>query len=194
MGDCSHMKVDRYHASLLRSNDLPTTPLYAPQKRIIPQNATAPIRSPSPEDNCTDSTIALAKVTTIPRCRDSITSNPIATPQSTYGSLSKDNPHAIMPSTLTFTATDEAKLTSFFEPISTDHISPVPYGDIETRKNGPRPPLAAVPEMNELDVANSRYSFEPSLSSTLPISHHPHAVQPSPVLITFDSSSLKRRT
>jgi hypothetical protein len=188
------MKVDRYHASLLKSNDLPTTPLYVPQNRIIPHTATAPLRPPTPEDSCTDSTISLAKVTTIPRCRDSVISNQISTPKLTHGSLSIDNPHAIVSSTLTFTATDETKMSSFFEPISTGNVSPVPYGDTETRKNGSRLPLAAVPEMNELDVANSRYSFEPSLSSTLPIAHHPHTVQPSPVLITFDSSSLKRRT
>jgi hypothetical protein len=143
------------------------------------QKPTAPIRASSPQDSCTDSTVSLAKVTTIPRCRDSITSTTL------------ENPHA---STLTFTPTDETKMTSFFEPISAGNISPVPYGEIETRKNSSRLPLEVVPEMNELDVANSRYSFDPSLSSKLPISHHSHAVQPSPVLITFDSSSLKRRT
>jgi hypothetical protein len=66
----------------------------------------------------------------------------------------------------------------------------VPNGDLETRKNGSRLPLEVVPEMNELDLANKRYSFEPTLST----SNHPRSVQPSPVLITFDSSSLKRRT
>jgi len=194
LGDCSHLKADRYHASLLKSNDLPTTPLYMPQNRVVHPTASAPVRPPSPQDSFTDSTVSLAKVTTIPRCRDSLTSNTIATPQLTRGSLSIENPHVVVSSTLTFTATDETKMTSFFEPISTGNISPVQYGEIETRKNGSRLPLEVVPEMNELDVANSRYSFEPSLSSTLPTSHHPHAVQPSPVLITFDSSSLKRRT
>ncbi len=194
LGDCSHIKADRYHASLLKSNDLPTTPLYMPQNRVIPQTATGSARPPSPQDSFTDSTVSLAKVTTITRCRDSIISNPIATPQLTRGALSIENAHAVVSSNLTYTAMDESKMISFFEPISTGNISPVPYGDIETRKNSSRLPLEVVPEMNELDVANSRYSFDPSLSSTLPISRHPHAVQPSPVLITFDSSSLKRRT
>ncbi|CAF1040092.1 unnamed protein product [Rotaria sp. Silwood1] len=192
--DCSHLKVDRYHASLLKSNDLPTTPLYQSQNRIIHQTSTAPIGLPSPQESLTDSTISLAKVTTIPRCRDSVISNLIVTPQLTRGSLSIDNPNAVVSSTLTFTATDETKMTSFFEPISADNISPVPYGDVETRKNGSRLPLEAVPEINELDVANSRYSFDPSLLSTLPNSYHNHRVQPSPILITFDSSTLKYRT
>ena len=121
-------------------------------------------------------------MTTIPRCRDSITSTTNATPQLNRGSLLIDNPHAI---------TDETKMLSFFEPISNGKISPVPYADADIRRNGGRLPLEVVPEMNELDVANSRYSFDP----TLPMSHHhSHLVHPSPVLITFDSSSLKRRT
>ncbi|CAF0863046.1 unnamed protein product [Rotaria sordida] len=194
LGDCSHLKGDRYHASLLKSNDLPTTPLYKSQNRIIQQTPTATIGLPSPQESLTDSTISLAKVTTIPRCRDSVTSNLIITPQSKRGSLSIDKSHAVVSSTLIFTATDETKMASFFEPISVDNISPVPYSDIETRKNGSRLPLEAVPEINELDVANSRYSFDPSLLSTLPNSHHTHTVQPSPVLITFDSSTLKCRT
>ena len=43
--------------------------------------------------------------------------------------------------------------------------------------------------MSELDVANSRYSFDPT------VVHPPrsHSVPTSPMLITFDSSSLKRR-
>ncbi len=194
LGDCSHIKADRYHASLLKSNDLPTTPLYMPQNRVIHQTNAASARPPSPQDSLTDSATSLAKVTTIPRCRDSGKSTTLVIPQLTRGSLLIENPHAVVSSTLTFTATDETKMTSFFEPISAGNVSPVPYGDIETRKNGSRLPLEVVPEMNELDVANSRCNFDPSLSSTLPISHHPRAVQPSPVLITFDSSSLKRRT
>ncbi|CAF0748074.1 unnamed protein product [Adineta steineri] len=190
LGDCSHLQADRYHASLLKSNDLATTPLYTPHNRILSQTDNGLIRPASPDDNCIDSTISLAKVATIPRCRDSIISNGIPTPQLTRGSISVDNPHAYVSSALTFTAADETKMTSFLEPISIGNISPVLYGDIETRKNGARLPLEVVPEMNELDLANNRYSFEPSLS----ISHHPHAVQPSPILITFDSSSLKRRT
>ncbi|CAF2619752.1 unnamed protein product [Rotaria sp. Silwood2] len=194
LGDCSHLKADRYHASLLKSNDLTTTPLYKSQNRIIHQTPSAPIGLPSPQESLTDSTISLAKVTTIPRCRDSVISNLIVTPQLTRGSLSIENPHAVVSSTLTFSATDETKMTSFFEPISADNISPVSYGEIEIRKNGSRLPLEAVPEINELDVANSRYSFDPSLLSTLPNSHYTHTVQPSPVLITFDSSTLKYRT
>ncbi len=184
------MKEDRYHASLLKSNDLPTTPLYISQNRIIHQTASDLNRPPSPQDSFTDSNVALAKVTTIPRCRDSITSTIIVTPQLTRGSLSIENPHTVVSSNLTFAPMDETKMSSFFEPISIGSASPIPYVDTETRKNTSRLPLEAVPEMNELDVPNNRYSFEP----TLPISHHSHAVQPSPVLITFDSSSLKRRT
>ena len=130
-----------------------------------------------------------AKVTTIPRCRDSVISTTIATPQSNRAALSIENPHTAASSNLTFAAIDDNKMTSFFESILTGNASPIPYADTDARKNGSRLPLEAVPEMNELDVANSRYSFDP----TLPIPHHPHAVQPSPVLITFDSSSLKRR-
>ena len=170
------MKEDRYHASLLKSNDLPTTPLYKPQNRIAHQTTCDSNRPSSPQDNFIDPNVALAKVTTIPRCRDSITSTTIVTPQKKRASLSIENPHAVASPTMMFATTDESKMTSFFEPISTGNAS--------------RLPLEVVPEMNELDVPNSRYSFEP----TLPISHHRHAVQPSPVLITFDSSSLKRRT
>ena len=133
-------------------------------------------------------------MTTIPRCRDSVISNSIATPQLTRGFLSIDNPHVIMSSALTYSATDETKLSSFFEPIVADNTSPIPYADMDIRKNGSRLPLEVVPEMNELDVANSRYRFEPSVSSTLPFPRPILPVQPSPVLITFDSSSLKRRS
>ena len=170
------MKVDRYHASLLKSNDLPTTPLYASQNRTFNHEKSAPIRPPSPIDDYTDSSVSLAKVTTIPRCRDSITSTTIVTPQSKRTSLAIENPHAMMPMTQHFPAMDDTKMTSFFEPISIG--------------NGSRLPLEVVPEMNELDVAHSRYSFDP----TLPLMQHGRAVQPSPVLITFDSNSLKRRS
>jgi hypothetical protein len=172
LGDCSHLKVDRYHASLLKSNDLASTPLYTNQKRILPQTNAACIRPPSPQDTYADSTISLAKVAAVPRCRNSIISNPIA------GSI------------LTFTTNDENKTTSFVEPIPSNHVSPASAADTDTRKNGARLALEVVPEMHELDVGNPRYTFEP----TLPASHHPRAVQPSPILITFDSSSLKRRT
>lgn len=184
------MKVDRYHASLLKSNDLPTTPLYASQNRTFHHEKSASIRPPSPADNYTDSNISLAKVTTIPRCRDSITSTIIITPQLKRTSLAIENPHAMMSMTQNFPAMDETKMTSFFEPIPIGNGSPAIYGDAETRKNASRLPLEVVPEMNELDVAHSRYSFDP----TLPLIQHARAVQPSPVLITFDSNSLKRRS
>ena len=89
---------------------------------------------------------------------------------------------------------EERKLRSFFETTSVGHVAPVSYGENEmTRRNGSRLPLEAVPEMSELDVANGRYTFDPVLTSTLPHPHRSHSVQPSPILITFDSSSLKRR-
>lgn len=178
LGDCSHLKVEPYHASLLKSNDLPSTPLFQPMK------PSAPLRSSSPQESFTDSTISLAKVTTIPRCRDSITSTTITTPQLKRGSLIIDHSQ-VNPS-----MTDESKMLSFFEPVPNGKISPVPYVDADIRKNTGRLPLEVVPELNELDVANNRYSFDP----TLPVSHRSHLIQPSPVLITFDSSSLKRRT
>jgi hypothetical protein len=190
LGDCSHMKTDRYHASLLKSTDLPTTPLYAPQNRTFQHRGSVPIRPPSPPDSYTDSNISLAKVTTIPRCRDSITSTIVATPQLKRASLAIENPHTMMSLTQNYAVMDETKMNSLFEPIAIGNMSPAIYADAETRKNGSRLPLEAVPEMNELDVAHSRYSFDP----TLPISQYPRAVQPSPVLITFDSNSLKRRS
>ena len=175
------MKVDRYHASLLKSNDLPTTPLYLPQHRLMSSTPSAPLRSSSPQESVTDSSISLAKVTTIPRCRESIVSK-------------ADHPHGTLSSTFTLPTTEESKLSSFFETTSAGHVSPVPYGEAEmSRKNGSRLPLEAVPEMSELDVANGRYTFDPVLTSTLPHPHRSHSVQPSPMLITFDSSSLKRR-
>ena len=79
-------------------------------------------------------------------------------------------------------------MNSFF-----DTASPVPYGEAEIRKNSSRLPLETVPEMSELDVTNQRYTFDPVFPSTLPHSRRSHSVQPSPMLITFDSSSLKRR-
>lgn len=177
LGDCSHLKVDRYRANLLKSNDLPTTPLCIPQHRLISSTPTVQIRDSSPQESTTDSTVSLAKITSIPRCRDSIVSN-------TRMGLSGENLHVL---------TDECKMTSFYD--AADTGSPVPYMDLELRKNAVRVPLEAVPEMSELDVANSRYSFDPTSTSTVP---HPHrsqaATQASPMLITFDSGSLKRRS
>ena len=187
------MKVDRYRASLLKSNDLSTTPLYLPHHRLASQTPTASMRPPSPHDNYTDSAVALAKVTTIPRCRDSVTSNISITALSARAPLSTDTSHGFMSPALTFPASEEARLTSFFESTSTEDVS---YGDLDTRKNGSRLPLEVVPEMSELDTVYGRYGFDPtsSSSSTLPHSHHPRSFQPSPILITFDSGSLKRRT
>ena len=194
MGDCSHLKADRHHASLLKSNDLPTTPLYIPQNRIVhPTSVTEPIQSSSPLGSCTDSTVSLAKVTTIPRCRDSITSNLVVTPKLTRGYQSMNNPNGVTLPNPMSAVNDETKMTSFFEPISAVDPLHISCNDLETRKNSCRIPLAIVPEMNELDVANSRNSFDPSSSLTLPISRHSHAIQPSPILITFDSGSLKLR-
>ena len=86
-------------------------------------------------------------------------------------------------------------MISFFQPITTANVSPVPYSDVDGSKNGSRPPpLEAVPELSELTLDNNRSSFAPSLLSSISIPHHSHSNQPSPVLITFDSSSLKRRS
>lgn len=193
LGDCSHVKADRYHASLLKTYDLQTTPLNKSQNRVVHPTSSAPVQLSSPEETCPDSTISLAKVTTIPRCRDSIISTTIVTPQLKRGSLSIDNGHPAAASNLTFPTSNENKMVSFFEPIPIGNISPIPFADVDTRKNGARLPLEAVPETNELDVGNARYNFDPTLLSTLINSHYSNAVQPSPVLITFDSSTLKSR-
>ena len=185
--------MDRYRADLLKSNDLSTTPLYLPHRRLTSQTPTASMRPSSPHDNCTDSAVALAKVTTIPRCRDSVTSNILIATPSTRTVRSADTSHGFMSPALTFPASEEAKLTSFFDGTSTEDVS---YVDFDTRKSGSRLPLEVVPEMSELDTVYGRYGFDPtsSSSSTLPHSHHPRSFQPSPILITFDSGSLKRRT
>ncbi len=193
MDDCSPMETDRYHTSLLKSIDLQSSPIYTSRNRVTPQTTANSIRSPSPRDSFTDSSISLAKVTTIPRCRDSIISN-----TNTTSPLSQENSHAVVSSSLAFavglTPNDDTKMTSFFQPISVGNTSPISYGEVEYRRNSSRLPLEAVPELSELHVANSRYSFAQSVSSTVHMPHHPNSVQPSPVLITFDSSSLQRRT
>jgi hypothetical protein len=194
LDDGSPTETDRYHTSLLKSIDLQSSPIYTSRNRDTSQTTANSLRSPSPLDSFTDSSISLAKVTTIPRCRDSIISNTLTTtPQST-----QENSHAVVSSSLTFVVTtttnDDTKMTSFFQPISVGNTSPVSYGDIECRRNSSRLPLEAVPELSELDVANSRYSFTQPLSPTVPTPQHPNSVQPSPVLITFDSNSLQRRT
>jgi hypothetical protein len=159
--------------------------MYTSRHRVTPQKTAHSLQSPSPLDSFIDSSISLAKVTTIPRCRDSIISNTMITPQLTQNSDAVIS----LPAT-----NDDAKMTSFFQPISIGNTSPISCGDVECRRNSSRLPLEAVPELSELHLANSRYSFSQSLSSTVPIPQHPNSVQPSPVLITFDSNSLKRRT
>lgn len=190
MDDCSPTETDRYHTSLLKSIDLQSSPIYTSRNRVKPQTTTNSLRSPSPLDNFTDLSISLAKVTTIPRCRDSVISNTFTTTQSiqedSHSVVSSANNFAVIPST-----NEDTKMASFFQPISASNTSPVSYGDVECRKNSSRLPLEAVPELSELDVANSRYSLP---SSIVQIPHHSNSVQPSPILITFDSNSLQRRT
>ncbi len=198
MDDCSPTESDRYHASLLKSNDHQPSPLYTSRRQVSSQTTVDAHQSPSPSDGLNDSSVSSAKVTKIPRCRHSIISNTIVPPQMTYNSLSTENSHAVVLPSLTFaavsTANDDTKMTSFFQPISIGNASPISYSEIDCRKNSSRLPLEAVPELSELTVANSRYSYAQSISSTLNIPYHSRSAQPSPVLITFDSGSLKRRT
>jgi hypothetical protein len=187
------MKADRYHASLLKANDLPTTPLYVPQRRLLSSSSTMPMRTSSPQESLTDSNVSLARVTMIPRCRESIASNPIVTSSQTARTiLSTDYPLAVTTSTFGFSSADENRLSSFFEMNGNDHGPLAVHADVDTRKTLVRLPLEVVPEMNELDVAHSRQTVESLHSSTLPLSHRSHSMQTSPTLITFDSSSLKR--
>ncbi|CAF4521114.1 unnamed protein product, partial [Rotaria sp. Silwood1] len=196
--DCSSVETDRYHTNLLKSNDIQSSPIYSSQHQVPTQTLTNSIRSPSPSDSVNDSSLSLTKSTTVPHCCDSILSNTLTTPQLTHQFISADNSNAVVLPSLTFAAVsitnDDTKMKSFFQPISVDNASLVSSSDIEARKSSSRLPLEAVPELSELNVANSRYSFTQSLSSTNYISHRSHSVQPSPVLITFDSSSLKRRS
>ncbi|CAF3358164.1 unnamed protein product [Rotaria sp. Silwood1] len=198
LNDCSSVETDRYHTNLLKSNDIQSSPIYSSQHQVPTQTLTNSIRSPSPSDSVNDSSLSLAKSTTVPHCCDSILSNTLTTPQLTHQFISADNSNAVVLPSLTFAAVsitnDDTKMKSFFQPISVDNASLVSSSDIEARKSTSRLPLEAVPELSELNVANSRYSFTQSLSSTNYISHRSHSVQPSPVLITFDSSSLKRRS
>lgn len=150
-------------------------------------------------ENFTDSSISLAKVTTIPRCRDSIVSNTFTIPSSTtqensHAVVSSAQNFAIIPATTT-TTNDDTKMTSFFQPISVDNnTSPTSSSDNEARRNSSRLPLEAVPELSEVDIINSHYSYPQLTSSTVQISHHSNSVEVNPVLITFDSNSLQRRT
>jgi hypothetical protein len=188
MDECSPMETDRFRTSLLKSMELQSSPTYASRCRNTSQTTAKSLRSPSPLDNSTDSSISLAKVTTIPRCRDSIISNRTLTPQNSQTVVSPS-----LTSPTESSTNDDPRMTSFFQPIPLGNISPLSYGDIDYRKTSSRLPLEAVPELSELDVANSRYSFTQSVSSIGPTPRLPSATQPSPILITFDSSSVKRR-
>ncbi|UJR25292.1 hypothetical protein I4U23_006644 [Adineta vaga] len=196
LDNCSPMEKDRYSASLLKTKDLQSSPIYSTRHRITSQSVNNPLRPLSSPDTCTDSSISLAKVTAIPSCRNSIISNASEILQPTYASLPTiEVPHVIPSSALTFilvpNTTDDTKMTSFFQPIP---ISNAPYIDHEGRKNSSRLPLEVVPELSELSVDNSRHSYAPSVSSTVHSSQQLQSVQPSPILVTFDSNSLKRRT
>ncbi|CAF3335483.1 unnamed protein product [Rotaria socialis] len=199
LNDCSRMEPDRYNTNLLTSNDSQTSPVYMAQQQITSQTIANSLRSSSPSDSFNDSSVSVAKISTIPRCRTSTLSNTVVeTPQLTYRFISTENSNVVVSSPLTFAAVsitnEDNKMTSFFQPISAGDLSPVSYGEIEGRKNSSRLPLEAVPELSELTLPNSRYSFTPSVSSTNNVANQSHSVQPSPVLITFDSSSLKRRS
>lgn len=163
----------------MKTNELQPSPLYLPRHRSIVD----PPRTSSPCTSVTESSISIAKVTTLPRCRDSIVSN--------------SNPlnETFVTSTRTFstpsTVPDEATMSSLFQPITIDHETNYSNGEIENRKNLTRaPPLEAVPEMSELNIAHKRSSYPAATSSSIPNSST--TTQPSPVLITFDSSSLQR--
>jgi len=178
--ECSPIESDRYRTSLLKSIDLQSSPMYTSRNRVTSQTTGNSVRSPSPLDSFTDSSISLARVMTIPRCRDSIISNSsVTTPQSIHNSQTVVSPTSDLP--IESPINNDSKMTSLFQPISS--------ADAEYRKMSSRLPLEAVPELTELDVANSRYSFTQSIHS-----QHTNTVQPSPILITFDSSSLKRRS
>ena len=169
-GDCSQIHHDRYNASLLKTNELHPSPMYMPRHRPIAD----PPRTSSPCTSVTESSISVAKVTTLPRCRDSIISN--------------SNPlhETYVTSTRTFntpssTVPDEVTMNSLFQPIAIDHETP--YSTVT------RAPLEVVPEMSELNIAHKRSSYPAASGPSLPPTT---TTQPSPVLITFDSSSLQR--
>lgn len=198
LNDCSSMDPDQYNTSFLKTSDSQVPPVYTSRQHLTCQTPVNSIQSPSPSDNVYESSMSVAKISTIPRCRSTASSNTLETPQLTHRFLSTENSNAVVSSPLTFTAVpihnDDAKMTSFFQPISGGNTSPVSYSEIDGRKHSSRLPLEAVPELSELTVANSRYSFTPSLSPTTTAPNQSNTVQPSPVLITFDSSSLKRRS
>ena len=185
------MEASRYRASLLKSKDLQTSPIFVSRQRTAAP-ATAEFTRSSPSvHNPGDSFVSLAKITTLPRCRDSVTSISHATPHSMRQALSKDHANAVVSPTH-----EDTKLTSFFQPISAGHGSAISHSDGDCRKNGSRLPLEVVHEMSELDVGNSHSNCTllPS-SSAEPVSHHHvHATPPSPALVTFESSPRHRRS
>lgn len=187
------MELDRYHTSLLKSIDFQSTPICTAHHRITSATAGNSRRSTSPLNKLSNSSISLAKVTTIPRCRESLNSSAVPPPKLTQSSLSIDNVHTVVSSTAKPLVNDDNQMVSFFQPISDTNISTTVSNDVESRKSNARLPLQAVPELSELHLANSRRSFTQPLSSTVSNSHRLNSVQPSPLLITFDSSSLQRR-
>ncbi|CAF1417726.1 unnamed protein product [Adineta ricciae] len=195
LDSCSPLEKDRYSASLLKTKALQPSPMYSTRHQITSQTIANPLRSLSSLDSCNESSISLAKVTSIPSCRNSIISNTSDLPQTTPVAMYNEVSHVIPSSALTLVlvpnANDETKMTSFFQPIPLNNAS---YVDHEYRKNSSRLPLEAVPELSELSVDNSRHSYAPSTSSTIQTSQQTQSVQPSPILVTFDSNSLKRRT
>lgn len=184
------MELDRYHTSLLKSIDFQSTPICTAH-HSIPSGTSR--RSTSPLNKLSNSSISLAKVTTIPRCRESLNSSTISTSKQIQNAVSIDNAQTIVSSSAKLLANDDNQMVSFFQPISDTNVSTIGSVDVESRKNNARLTLEAVPELSELDLANNRRSFTQPHSLTMSTSHRVNTVQPSPLLITFDSSSLQRR-
>lgn len=182
-GDCSQIHQDRYHANLLKSNELQPSPMYVPRARLISNSATHLARTSSPCTSVAESSISIAKVTTLPRCRDSVASNSTLKDMVIPSTRIYNNPSAVP---------DETTMTSLFQPITMDHELTHSNGEVETRKHLPRLPLEAVPEMSELNIAHKRASYPSASSSSAPSSNQSQTSQPSPLLITFDSSSMQR--
>ncbi|CAF5183385.1 unnamed protein product, partial [Rotaria magnacalcarata] len=129
------MEPDRYNTNLLQSNDSQTSPIYMAQQQITSQTIANSLRSSSSSDSFNDSSVSVAKISTIPRCRTSTLSNTaVETPQLTYRFISTENSNVVVSSPLTFAAVsitnEDNKMTSFFQPISVGDISPVSYGEI----------------------------------------------------------------
>ncbi|CAF0904731.1 unnamed protein product, partial [Didymodactylos carnosus] len=182
---------DRYHASLLKSSDLiSSSPIATKGYHHTNGHITAsdyhsqqPFSKEdfSPASSLTTNGISLAKILTIPRCRDVSQSN--STPELTRGFISNDNPRIVVSPELTLTKNEikPTNLSSFFQPITTT-----------TTNNRP---LEVVPEDDDGQQSTSltlaRNQFNPLYSTTTTARS---IQQPSPKLITFDSNSLKRRS